>query len=305
MTDPGIYKEPVQQMQADIRLEVLLAEMLADDAALDDIVVMSNSLFKRNFHRDIEKTGEIQFGQSNKRKLYFLVNREGIYDRLPEDLFHQPIDADGRSDKDAVISDMKTQEEIEKSSRLFFLPIEQEFYRQRLRIESEEKSFLADASSSLNELWNLPAALDDAQRSKLCTFMPVLNKVTGNLALTAFLLEHIYGSPIEITESDARTQKLREAPLLQESRLGIDTVLGGKVASLQSSITVKVFIPDLINLSDYMPGGEKLRQIELLCSLFIPWERDIVYEPALADTVPFIAEEEPSYFGILNYTTTI
>ena len=52
MTDPGIYKEPVQQMQADIRLEVLLAEMLADDAALDDIVVMSNSLFKRNFHRD-------------------------------------------------------------------------------------------------------------------------------------------------------------------------------------------------------------------------------------------------------------
>jgi hypothetical protein len=305
MTDPGIYKEPVQLMRADIRLEVLLAEILAEDAALDDIVVMSNSLFTRNFHRDIEKTGEIQFGQSRKRKLYFLVNREGIYDRLPEDLFHQPIDADGRTDKEAVIGDMKTQEEIEKSSRLFFLPIEQEFYRQRLRIESEEKSFLSDASSSLNELWNLPAELDDAQKSKLCTFMPVLNKITGNLELTGFLLEHIYGSPVEITESAACTQKISAAPLLQECRLGIDTVLGGELSSLQSSITIKIFIPDLKNLADYMPGGEKLRQMELLCSLFIPWEKEIIYETALADAVPFITEEETSYFGILNYTTTI
>jgi len=292
-------------MRADIRLEVLLAEILSEDAVLDDIVVMSNSLFTRNFHRDIEKTGEIQFEQSRKRKLYFLVNREGIYDRLPEDLFHQPIDADGRTDKDAVIRDMKTQEEIEKSSRLFFLPIEQEFYRQRLRIESEEKSFLSDASSSLNELWNLPLILDDAQRSKLCTFMPVLNKITGNLELTGFLLEHIYGSPVEITESEPCTQKIQRAPLLQECRLGIDTVLGGEVSSLQSSVTVKIFIPDLKNLAAYMPGGEKLRQMELLCSLFIPWEKDIVYETALADAVPFITEEETSYFGILNYTTTI
>src|SRR5688572_20793676 len=68
MTDPGIYKQPVQLLRADIRLEVLLAEILAEDAVLDDIVVMSNSLFTRNFHRDIEKTGEIQFEQSRKRK---------------------------------------------------------------------------------------------------------------------------------------------------------------------------------------------------------------------------------------------
>lgn len=297
-------------MRADIRLEVLLGEILAEDAALDDIVVMSNSLFTRNFHRDIEKTGEIQFGQSRKRKLYFLVNREGIYDRLPEDLFHQPIDADGRTDKEAVIGDMKTQEEIEKSSRLFFLPIEQEFYRQRLRIESEEKSFLSDASSSLNELWNLPAELDDAQKSKLCTFMPVLNKITGNLELTGFLLEHIYGSPVEIRESSPCSSPTGggwegAAPLLQECRLGIDTVLGGELSSLQSSITIKIFIPDLKNLAAYMPGGEKLRQMELLCSLFIPWEKEIIYETALADAVPFITEEETTYFGILNYTTTI
>lgn len=305
MTDIAIYQQPIQHMKADIRLEVLLAEIIAGDAALDDIVVMSNSLFKRNFHRDIEKTGEIQFEHSRKKKLYFLVNREGIYDRLPEDLFHQPIDADGRSDKEAVIRDIKTQEEIEKLSRLFFLPIEQEFYRQRLRIETDEKSFLYDASSSLNELWNLPAELDEMQRSKLCTFMPVLNKITGNLELTRFLMEHIYGSPIEITEFAPGKQDLEQAPLLNDCRLGIDAVLGGEVSSQQSSIMIKIFIPDLKNLADYMPGGFKLRQIELLCSLFIPWEKDIIYEPALADAVPFIAEESTSYLGILNYTTTI
>jgi hypothetical protein len=296
MNETTHLNDLVQDMPADIRLEVVLAELLGEMLSLDDIVVMSNSLFKRNYHRDIEKTGEIQWSNSKKKKQFFLVNRDGIYDRIPEDLFHQPPDINGgQQDNEAIIQAMKVQEEIEKSSRLFFLPIEQEFYRQRIKLEFEERSFLGGESDNLfDELWNLPEC------RQLYPLMPVLNKITGDRELTGFLMQHITGQRIEIIESGPCKYQIAEEPLLNQARLSIDTILGGELSSLQSSLTIKIYLSDMSQLTAYMPGGDKMKLMELLSSLFIPYEKDIIYELGFAEPVSFVTDQSR-----LNYTTTI
>src|ERR1700737_4328317 len=128
----------VQSLRSDIRFEVFIADLMTENLNSDDLVIESNSLFKRSYHHDIESVSEIEYGASKKKKLRFVVNREGIYDQLPEDLFHQVSDTHV-SDKDAVIQEIKEQQELEKLTRRFFQPVEHEFYNQRIKLEIEER----------------------------------------------------------------------------------------------------------------------------------------------------------------------
>lgn len=311
MTKLEKFNERLQQMQLDIRLEVILADLVTESLGMEEISVISNSLFKRNYHHDIEKTEETEYGQSKKKKLCFIVNREGLYDRLPEDLFHQPSDNYSSVNKEKIIQEIKVQNELERAARNFFLPFEHEFYRQRVKLETEERKFLFETNDDLpgelfNDLWDLPDFLDNLQRSKLGLLMPVLYKLVGDLEMVTFIIGILTGDDIEIEESFPRKHTLAFQPVLGESRLGSDSVLGGEVRALQSSVSIKIFLRQLENITEYMPGGKKIRIHEFLCNLFLPFEKDIHFELDFSKTSSsFIIENETSYLGRLNYTTVI
>jgi type VI secretion system protein ImpH len=305
------FNELLQNLRSDIRLEVVLTDLVMDGLSLEDVIIVSNSLFKRNYHHDIEKTAEVEYTQGKKKRLSILVNREGIYDRLPEDLFHQPTDTQSYFDKERIIEEIKIQNELEKASRLFFLPFENEFYRQKLKLESEERKFLFETNSELsgelfNDLWNLPDFLDNFQKSKLGVLMPVLHKIIGDLEMSAFLLESITGDRISISQGAPVRRDLDEAPLLGRMVLGVDGILAGELQELQTALQIRVFIERPEDLPDYMPGGKKIAIHEFLCNLFIPFETDFAFELDFTKTsVSFVADEETFYLGRLNYTTVI
>lgn len=56
----------LHKMSFDLRLELVLADLAADNLTMDEVLVMSNSLFKRSFHRDIEKSMLLELGQGRK-----------------------------------------------------------------------------------------------------------------------------------------------------------------------------------------------------------------------------------------------
>ena len=311
MTKPEQFTESLHEMQSDIRLEVILTDLIAESLSMEDVVLINNSLFKRNYHYDIESSAETAYGTSKKKKLCIVVNRSGIYDQLPEDLFHQVEDIRQDINKEEIIHEMKVQQSIEKQSRLFFLAFEHEFYRQRIKLEAEERRFLFETNSILpgeifDYLWDLPGFLDDSQRSKLGTLIPVLHKITGNTALVAFIIESITGDSIEIRKSAPAKFAITDEPLLGEMRLSVDSILGGGVSSLQPGYTIVISVADPEKLSDYMPGGERITIHEFLCNLLMPLDTDIVFEPEIPrSSASFILESGTSHLGRLNYTTII
>lgn len=311
MSKQDRLNQSLHQMQSDIRLEVVLTELITEGISIDDIGVRSNGLYKRSYHRDIEKVEEIEYGISRKKKLNFFVNREGLYDKLPEDLFHQPLDPENHVDKSRTLLEMKAQEKLEDSSRLFFFPFEQEFYRLRVKLETEERKFIFKTNHELpgvlfSYLWDLPDFLNSLQKSKLGVIMPVLNQVAGNLAMTAFIMENISGKQINIREGAILQYVMTEAPTLGRAKLGADFILGGIVAETQSSVTIKIYLDTLEYLTEYMPGGKALKIIEFLSNLLIPFEKDVTYELDFSRTSgSFNIEKEAPYLGRLNYTTVI
>ncbi len=311
MTKLEKFNERLQQMQLDLRLEVILADLVTESLGMEEISVISNSLFKRNYHHDIEKTLETEYGQGKKKKLCFIVNREGIYDRLPEDLFHQPSDNYSSVNNEKIIQEIKIQNELETAARNFFLPFEHEFYRQRVKLETEERKFLFETNDDLpgevfDDLWGLPVFLDRLQISRLGLLMPLVHKFGGNLEMVAFLMSVITGDDVEIKESFPQMHALAFQPVLGECLLGYSSTMGGEVHALQSSLDIKIFVPHIENITDYMPGGKKIKIHEFLCNLFISFEKDINFELDFSKTSSsFIIENETSYLGRLNYTTVI
>jgi hypothetical protein len=298
-------------MITDIRLEVILADLITENLNVDDLVIESESLFKRNYHFDIESSSEIEFGAGKKKKLRFVVNREGIYDQLPEDLFHQVSETKNIADKYEAIQEIKEQHDLQKHSRLFFQPIEQEFYSQRIKLEIEERKFLFETNHVLpgeifNYLWYLPEFLDDLQQSKLGLLMPVINKLTGKKDLLPFIFESITGDPVEIREALPEKHRKNESPVLGHMQLSLNSILGGSLTGLQSSFTIVIFVSEPENLLDYMPGGRKMTVHEFLCNLFMPLDSEIVFETEFTKTPgAFFIENDTIFQGRLNYTTII
>ncbi|MFI5193412.1 MAG: hypothetical protein ACHQD7_05125 [Chitinophagales bacterium] len=311
MTNPGKYKEALRKLPLDIRLEVILADLIAENGSMEDLLLVNNSLFKRNYHYDIENTSEVEFGITRKNKLCFTINREGLYDQLPEDLFHQAGTIKSNAGKEEAIQEIRAQQEIEKQSRLFFLPFEHEFYRQRVKLEVEERNFLFETNTVLpggifDYLWDLPAFLDDLQKSKLGILIPVLNKIAGKTDLIAYIMESITGDEVSIQKAPPAKFTIPDQPQLGDMQLGLTSILGGEVSGWQSGFSLVIFVSAAGSFSDYMPGGKKLAVHEFLCNLLMPLDTDLFFESDYSKVSnSFIAENDNSCLGRLNYTTVI
>jgi hypothetical protein len=296
--------------QSDIRLEVILADLVNEDLGLNELIVLNNGQFQRNYHKDIEQIEHKEYGKFGRSKLTFTVNRNGLYDNLPEDIFHQPSDTRNYSDASQIISEMKIQEGLEKSARSFFVPYEQEFYRLRIKLEMEERKFLFETNSSLSDLlfsdlWNFPDYLDRVQKSKLGVLMTVINRLSGNTALVAAVIRNITGDDVEIIETPPLHFEIPENFILGAAKLDEDSIFGGDITDNQRSITLRITLGNPLNLMEYMPGGNKNRIYSFLCNLLIPLENDVLYEMHFQNESAFHLDDEKVYAGRLSYTTII
>ena len=311
MHKPEDHKNFPGLAAADIRMEIILADLIGNGLSLEDVVFVSNSLFKRNYHFDIEEIRETEYEITRKKKISFIINREGIYDQLPEDLFHQPADGLQAIDHAASIREIKTQENAESQSRLFFLPIEQEFYRHRVMLETAERQFLFQTNNALpgeifDRLWRFPSILDGLQKTKLGVLMPVLHKISGNLPLAAAVIESITGDTISIEQRPPAQWDILSQPALAEMRLGDTTVLGGRLSDQQSSLVLTIFVSSTQEGADYLPGGRRLAIHQFLSNLVMPLEAEIIIETDFSATEAFfVLEKDSGFSGRLNYTTTI
>lgn len=292
--------------EADIRLEVILAELGALGLSADDILVLRKSLFRRNFSREIEKVEEMEVGQSRRKRLAVHINREGLYDRLPQDLIHQP-----EPGVKSGVQDIARQAEREKGARMFFLPYEQELSRLLLRLEWEERQFIFETNSDVSGelmglLWDMPEHLTSFQRSKLGVILPLLHRFGGDNERLAFVLENIAGYPVTVRTAPPARTWLDDVPLLGDAYLGVDSLLPGEVVDTQLALRVTVRANRAEDLDDLLPGGSGLQTLEYLAGALTPIEQDVVFEPDLEGCLPaFTLGDERAFAGRLDYTTIL
>lgn len=313
MIDLKTLIEELKNWPVDIRLEVVLAELFANKQ-LDPGIVRIDPLgiFERNHQKDFK---EIEFSKSDLgqiENIIFQLWREGIFDALPNGIFYKATSRKYKKNSKEIRDELLIQQEEERAGRDFFLPIEQEFYRQRLQVERIEREVFSGFTYKkgkeifARQFWQLDLnGIPDDQVTALLNFLPFSFLYKGSLNKVEQVFSVVLRCPIQLTNRWGRRVSCRneQLPGLGDTYMGINLVLGQDFADgLPLGILTIGPIP-ATTVPEYLEKGCQARLLSILMRFFMPidLETHIIIELREEDKM-FCLDDDP-HQGILAYTS--
>jgi type VI secretion system protein ImpH len=306
----------------DLRLEVILAELLDYGYVFDDFLVQPVGLFARRYRRDLGAVRDEEFERAHRPvvRTVLEMHREGLYDALPQQVFHQPgSTTNGSPSVRAIVEDIRVQRRKEKATRLFFLPFEQEFFRCRVRIEQQERHYFTNLSArwynyAMARFWgiadtNLPAG----PLTNLLYLLPLAHGIVGDLPRTQQCFESVLGQPVQLRMVAPLRYALPTEPgeggstsasgTLGNLELGRDLTLGGDYQETLPALEISLQGLSVNELEGYLNGAWRAKALSLLCEYFVAFETDVAlrYEMAAAEASFQLGEGEEA--AVLGFTT--
>jgi hypothetical protein len=287
-----------------LKAEALGAEILDNGFPFDNLILRPIGSFQRSFRPDILNNEQ---KDPQEEQVEISINRDGIYDRLPEGLFHQTRGNSKTSNVGSMVDEHRRFREEEKHARKFFQPLEQEFYRYAIMVEQEERKlgkgmYEGSLEKLFFEFWDISLDLPPEPASRLIRILPWLSRIKGNLQLTATALQLVLGKPVRAEEKQLPSAFTTERTAsLGEIELGVDTVIGTGYTDFSVSWIFSIQelnVAEITNYPDNKPYGRLLKRFE---ELIIPVAVDVAFE------FEFVVKEQSTIETewLLGYSLTI
>ncbi len=269
-----VYKELTTTYQ-NLKAEIFVTEILENsDLDLTDIDVFNQSTFSRSYRRDVIDF-KVDSYTGNTDKLQFNLARNGLYDMLPEGLFHDLV----KTKTDLSFTELhQKQKKQEKDARSFFAPLENEFFTQKVIIEKNERALINEFTNLktdfLLKFWKLDKDIPAEYSIKLLQLLPYVHRISGDIELTALSLEKIISEKVTI-KLKYKTIKDDIAAISGDHQLGVDFVLELKETSISYpywEITIGPVKKEKID--NYIVNSATKKFITIFCDYFIPLEID-------------------------------
>lgn len=300
----------MQVNKDDFRVESLIAFWLENETIdMHHVLVEPKGIFERQYRSDIL---EVEPSNSLPDAFAFNTSREGLYDMLPEGLFHE-AERKTRKTTGESVDESKRYKEEEKAARKFFLPLEQEFYRQKIWIEHAElrtclSSVRSDHVNLFLEFWGVDKELfNDDQSAFMLALLPNLHRVVGNTELVTSCLEVLLQEAVKIDLVESKGQVLNDglASFLGDFVLGVDAVLGTGFQDDEPAIEINIGPVYPEKLIDYLPEGKTDRLLKTLYGFFFPAENEVYTSFIVEENSAFFALQEEAHASRLGFTTVI
>ncbi len=292
---------------ADIRAEVVASMLFENGIEIEKLLFETVGIFKRNYGSDIVLVEDREVGRVVKKVM--TLNREGIYDALPKDLFHLPTQGSPTTKK--KIEEIKIQRQKEKKSRTFFLPLEQEFYHQKVWIENKElHSYELGKYGSfvdiLRRFWQLPDFLTKEQVIKIVPILPTIAQFSGNLPQISKIFSELTDQDVKINYGPAKDFQIPYMAYLGHTSLADDLILSGQISSYLPTLRLTITIPNPEKLIDYLEGGIGLQFVNWLTSWLLPADNEVeIKVELLSDSASFVLDDTKQYSSRLGYNTVV
>ena len=297
----------ISRLHYDVRAEVVVGELLDNHVRSEEIAVQMQNVFVRSFNKDI-LNAQLDDSQPYHPFISLTLSRDGLYDRLPEGIFHQfTPQQQQRSVRDMVIN-YKRQQKEQQEARKFFRPLENEFFLQRVFLEQKEKHLLfdafgKDADKLFLEFWGIRPDLPSAGLKKLVKLLPYIYRIAGNLPLVKLYLQAILEEPVQITQENSGTavETGSQVPL-GESRLGVDMMTGNMFYTDMPLVKIKVGPLQQHRVYDFLPWQPYGKLLETCISFLLPADVEVVtlLEPHPEEKKVVVADSQEKD-GLMGY----
>lgn len=269
--------------------------------------------FKRNYLDDIykiEKTGSA----SAASIVTLFLNRDGIYDKLPEGLFHR-IDRFQKLEQSADQKAFKEEYERQKNeiafARKFFQPFDNEFFLKSIQVEDYFFAKNGDPFTTLKVFFfgnESISSLNEEYSKRIFSFLPVLNDYKGNIIKLRFFLTTILQSNVSITQREGikycenKNESLTNA--LSKNRLNHDFYLGSSYPDFFIEWIIEIEAKKS-SLSSFIGNKNFDNFISLVISFLIPAGVDVSLSIKPDEWLQLELNREKSNLSFLGYNTRI
>ncbi len=137
------------KLQTDFKAEAVAVNLLKYHRAVSNIFIERIGINDRAYLKDIKSISSQYLG-FDEEVLSIKTYREGIYDYLPEGIFHPPSLNTSRKNIENVVNEIRKQKKVEEDARKFFQPFELEIFFTEIGALLKEQDFdLASETDSL------------------------------------------------------------------------------------------------------------------------------------------------------------
>lgn len=240
------------------------------------------------------------------------TNRRGIYDSLPEGLFHEALFPGKVKDLGLILEEMQRHRNEEFFIRRFFSLLESEVDRagiqaQLLELRYDKKNKYADYAKLFSACWPVIHILSGRGALLFVKFIPHIHSIRGRLEEVSDALSQILEAPVRVCPKMAQRKiKARKTNRLGKMRLGTNSVNVGILND--GDVHLHVHIGDIPTreVERFLPGNNSRRSLEMLADIFLgAWQDlDVTVSVPPAERKTYlkpVGNASPGYLGINTY----
>jgi len=274
------------ELNTDYKVITKAAELIENgDFEADQIVVLPMGGRQSAFAKDLGSHSFYYSDSKRKDCLILELNREGLYDMLPEGLFHQPPTGSSGFSEQEMIEDVQIRRAEEKDARKFFMPLEAELNHLRTILELYENKL--DKRTTYNDLtrifgaeWKEFELLDNEQSIIWMHLLPLISEKRNDLDFLGQLLSSLFKMPVKAALSMGNMKHVPIAESMQfvlgSGSLGIDSIIGNSFLADADEVIISIGPADTDKLVRFMPGTPATYIIELAVSYLLPVGYEVV-----------------------------
>lgn len=302
-------------LDTDFKSEVIITSLIEQGCDPELIQILREGIARRAVSKDVEKVYRKYNDEDFKEYIHVHTNREGIYDMLPEGIFHKSTYKrsykDVETDTEKALEEIRAHREQEFFARRFFQVFEQVVDHTLVKINQTEIRY--DWTSSNREFtdlfiqyWQVLKRLEHRQAVAFMYVMPLLSSIRLDMEEISESLSFILDVPVRIEKIKLPAKKADSIfeSRLGEARLGVDFVLGNAFDDGINDIKIIIGPISAETMRNYLETANGYVVLEMLCDIFLPShafvEKDFIIDPKDCE---FILSDDThtTYLGINSF----
>ena len=312
ITESSLGHKQANESDTDFKPETVAASLLEQGYNPEQIRIIREGYGKRGFSKEIEEV-ELKYSLHDQMDmLHIRINREGLYDMLPQGLFHQPLYRKRVNlDKEDILHEISVHRQEEFFARKFFQVFEivaDEILTDAflLDIRLHKKISYPDFVGLFHPYWHVLKQLTPEQANIFLYIIPLKHRIQSEREETEKVFSVLLDVPVSIANIRLPAKKADRSfsSRLGKCRLGDDFVLGDSFDDGESDLKITVGPVSSHRMIDFIEGHKDYELLEILCDLFLPVSAFVVKDfETLPEDSAFILSDKntDTYLGINTF----
>ncbi len=272
--DKELLLKEVLHLPEDYKATVIASELIEHGFPPEDIYFRNVSLFRRFISKDVNNI-LWEENENEPDKLVIELNREGLYDMLPDGITHAKT---MKSAQQSVQAEFAMHRKQEEHARKFFSTFENEFLHFSLKLERIERDLYDNKNEAVTRdffeyFYGDSSVLTDIQVLTLLYILPLSNKIRADIKLISQTLTKILNYKIVVSKQKNQQQILNnsaDTARLNQSVLGVDTVISDRCMVHSFSYSLTVFDIHFDKYVDFEKNGKCSNVLNFVLPYFFP-----------------------------------